>query len=296
MGFIFNRDPDCSILPLHRIMSAPEPSSSSSEASLPAEAVERIVSHMNEDHADAVLRYARYFGQSLAAESARLVDLDTRAMRIAVDFPDAPSRRISVAFREPLTSADDAHRVMVAMAKEARRREARHRAMETAREFAENFRTVMLGTIDAEGNPDVSVCPAVWFPEEAAFYTYVSDLSVHTANLRASGRASLMIIEDESAASQLLARRRLTFPVSAAFIDREEDGFSRPMEALKEKFGPVMNHLEAMTDFHLIRLAPGRGRLVNGFAQAYDVEGDNWEALGHVGDQGHTRKSGGKRQ
>jgi len=276
-------------------MNAPEPSSSF-EDSLSAEAVERIVSHMNEDHADAVLRYARFYGHSLAAQSARLVDLDTRAMKIAVDFPDAPSAHISVDFPKPLKSADDAHRVMITMAKEARRLEARHRAVETVREFAENFQTVMLGTVDGEGNPDVSVSPAVWFAGEAAFYIYVSDLSVHTANLRESGRASLMMIEDESAADQLLARRRLTFPVSAAFIDRESEGFSGPMEALKEKFGPVMKHLETMTDFHLIRLAPGRGRLVNGFAQAFDVDGDNWEALGHVGDKGHTEKTGGKRQ
>lgn len=265
-----------------------EPSKLPVDGSLPADAVERIVSHMNEDHADAVLRYARFFGNALSATAARLVGLDTVAMRIAVEFEGAPPAEISVAFPEPLRNADDAHQVMVKMAKDARRLEARQRAVETAREFAAGFRTVLLGTSDAAGTPDVSVAPAVWFADEAAFYVYVSELSTHTTNLRVSPRASLMMIEDESTAVQLLARRRLTFPVSARFIDREAAEFTAPMEALKQKFGAVMKHLETMTDFHLVRLEPGRGRLVNGFGQAYDVAGDSWEDLDAVGDRGHS--------
>jgi hypothetical protein len=278
------------------LMPSPDPTPAPPAPLLSPAAVARIVEHMNDDHADAVLRYVRFLAGRLNATAARLVDLDPIAMRIETDFADGTTQVVSVAFPEALESAEDAHRVMVSMAKDARREEIRHRAMATAREFAENFQTVQLGTVDSGGTPDVSVAPAVWFAEEGVFYTYVSELSVHTANLQETQRASLMIIEDESAASQLLARRRLTFPVSAHFVDREAPEFRAPMEALKTKFGAVMNHLETMTDFHLVRLTPGTGRLVNGFGQAYNVAALDWTELSHVGDVGHGHQSTTKAQ
>jgi heme iron utilization protein len=60
---------------------------------------------------------------------------------------------------------------------------------------------------------------------------------------------------------------------------------------LKEKFGEVMEHLETMTDFHLVRLMPGRGRLVTGFGQAYDVDPLDWTQVTPVGGGGHRQSA-----
>ncbi len=92
-----------------------------------------------------------------------------------------------------------------------------------------------------------------------------------------------MLIEDEADSVQLLARRRLTFACAASEIARDDEAFTRTMVTLKRKFGEVMEHLETMSDFHLFRLRPARGRLVTGFGQAYDVDPLEWTQLTPVG-------------
>jgi heme iron utilization protein len=249
---------------------------------------DRICEHMNDDHADAVLRFARINGGYAEATSARMLGIDEIAMRLEVETADGRVELL-VAFPEALTTPEEAHLVIVGMAKDARREETRLRAVATARSFEENLRTVMLATCSAEGAPDASVAPAVWDGEH--FHLYISELSHHTANLQATGQASLMIIEDEAAAAQLLARRRLTFPCAASFVAYEEAGYAAPMAALKARFGKVMEHLETMNDFHLVRLAPGVGRLVNGFAQAYDVDPRDWSRLSPAQAKGHGHRA-----
>jgi heme iron utilization protein len=245
----------------------------------------RVLDHMNGDHADAVLRYARHFAGHVGATAARLIDIDAEAILLSVTLPEGEVR-VRIPFAQPLAAPEDAHQALVAMAKEARRREALARACETTEWFRRTFKTVLLGTTSAAGEPDASVAPAV-FGDDGAFYVYVSALSAHTRNLLATRRASVLLIEDEAAAAQLLARRRLTFPATAELIPRESPAFGVRINALKEKFGGVMSHLETMTDFQLVRLEAGRGRLVNGFGKAYDVDPRDWTQLTHVGAGGH---------
>lgn len=265
----------------------------------PAAHRDRIVAHMNEDHADAVLNYARHFGGLADASAARLDDLDQTGMAITVTLPggDIPVR---IAYAKPLDTPADAHHVLVEMAVTAaqasarpapKREDAFARAREAAARLRENSKTAILATVSVDGLPDASVTPAV-VGADGAFYIYVSGLSLHTRNLAETGKASLLLIQDESAAKQLLARQRLTFPCVATCIARDTAEFAAQMDALKEKFGPVMEHLEGMVDFRMFRLAPGRGRLVAGFGQAYDVDPLDWNKLSHVGDTGHTPAHG----
>lgn len=266
----------------------------------PAAHRDRIVGHMNEDHADAVLNYVRHFGGLANATAARLDDLDRQGMSITATLPggDIPVR---IAYTKPLDTAADAHHVLVEMAMtaakaapaapSARKDDAIARAREAASALRENLKTVILGTVSKEGLPDASVAPAV-LGADGAFYIYVSGLSLHTRNLADTGKASVFLIQDESAAKQLLARQRLTFPATATLVPREEPAFATHMSALKAKFGPVMEHLEGMADFRMFRLEPSRGRLVSGFGQAYDVDPLDWNKLSHVNDTGHTPAHG----
>lgn len=270
----------------------------------PAAHRDRIVGHMNEDHADAVLGYVRHFGGIADASAARLDDLDQAGMSIAVTLPGG-EQVVRVAYPKPLDTPADAHHVLVEMAMTAakaapaaapRKDDGLARAREAAARLRENFKTVILGTVSKDGLPDASVAPAV-LGADGAFYVYVSGLSLHTRNLADTAKASVFIIQDESAASQLLARQRLTFPCAAECVARDQADFAAHMTALKAKFGPVMEHLEGMIDFRMFRLAPSRGRLVAGFGQAYDVDPLDWNQLGHVGDTGHTPAHGhGARQ
>ena len=71
---------------------------------------DRICKHMNEDHTDAVLSYARHYGGLEAAGSARMVRIAPEAMQLEVD-----GQKISVAFDHTLSDSEDAHRTLVAM-------------------------------------------------------------------------------------------------------------------------------------------------------------------------------------
>lgn len=251
----------------------------------PPEHRARVLEHMNSDHADAVLRYARFYAGLADATAARLTGLDAHGLDLAVARP-AGEESARVAFDAPLAKPEDAHHVLVGMAKEARRREARARACETAAWFRREFKTVILGTVSRQGEPDASVASAA-LDADGAFHVYISTLSAHTRNLLDTSRASVLLIEDEAASAQLLARRRLTFPCQAALVPRDSAAFPPALAALKEKFGQVMEHLETMTDFQMVRLTPGRGRLVNGFGAAFDVDPHDWQNLTLVSGAGH---------
>lgn len=256
----------------------------------------RILGHMNDDHADAVLRYARHFAQRTGATAARLVDIDHQGISLLVTEPSGETP-VRVEFERALEKAEDAHHTLVAMARAARvalgepslemRREAALiRAREIAAKFRSDFKTVILGTTAFNGEPDASVAPAI-LDSAGAFLVYVSTLSSHTRNLVDTKRASVLLIEDENSAHHLLARKRLTCRCAASLIDRGSDGFVAAMAEFKTKFGTVMDHLERMQDFQLIRLAPWQGRLVTGFGQAYEVDPVEWTNLTHLGGVGH---------
>ena len=71
---------------------------------------DRICRHMNDDHAEAVLAYARHFGGIEAPAAARMVAVGPEAMQLEVD-----GRPVEVRFDHTLTDSEDAHRTLVAM-------------------------------------------------------------------------------------------------------------------------------------------------------------------------------------
>jgi len=71
---------------------------------------ERICKHMNDDHAEAVLAYARHYGGVEAPQQARMLAVRPDAMELDVD-----GQRLDVAFDHTLSDSEDAHRTLVAM-------------------------------------------------------------------------------------------------------------------------------------------------------------------------------------
>jgi putative heme iron utilization protein len=71
---------------------------------------DRICKHMNEDHAPAVLAYARHYGGLSTAGSARMLSVASEAMRLDVD-----GVAVEIPFDHALQDSDDAHRTLVAM-------------------------------------------------------------------------------------------------------------------------------------------------------------------------------------
>ncbi|HIK10840.1 MAG TPA: DUF2470 domain-containing protein [Oscillatoriaceae cyanobacterium M33_DOE_052] len=80
---------------------------------------DRICKHMNEDHADAVLIYARVFGKVPEATAAEMVAIDPEGMDINASITEnALSLRIP--FDHTLQDAEDAHQTLISMIKQAR--------------------------------------------------------------------------------------------------------------------------------------------------------------------------------
>ena len=94
--------------------------SDSSQAPFSEEDVARMVSHMNEDHADSVLAYAQHFGQCRDATAATLIDVTADAMTLKV-IVMGDEKEINIPFEHPLKSGHDAHMTMVKMSKAAKK-------------------------------------------------------------------------------------------------------------------------------------------------------------------------------
>jgi putative heme iron utilization protein len=71
---------------------------------------DRICKHMNDDHAAAVLAFARHYGGLTGAQNARMLAVAPEAMRLDVD-----GAAVEVPFDHTLSDSEDAHRTMVSM-------------------------------------------------------------------------------------------------------------------------------------------------------------------------------------
>lgn len=145
-------------------------------------------------------------------------------------------------------------------------------AQEQLHQMVKSIQTAILATANGEGQPDASYNPFV-ADENGDLYLYVSALARHTSNLRRGEPISLMLIEDESQAASLYARRRMTWQCTVEAVERDSEAFTARMGDFKARFGDIIDTLAGMTDFQLFRLHPVEGRLVLGFGAAFRVVG-----------------------
>ena len=74
-----------------------------------------IISHMNEDHSDACLLYARHFANKKQATSAELIDISLSQIILRIEGED-----LTVDFPRVAQSLDDVRSVLVEMVKLAK--------------------------------------------------------------------------------------------------------------------------------------------------------------------------------
>lgn len=79
----------------------------------------RICKHMNEDHADAVLLYAKSFGNLATATAATMLAIDPEGMDLDTKV-NGNSQTIRIKFDHVLQDSEDAHHTLIAMVKQAR--------------------------------------------------------------------------------------------------------------------------------------------------------------------------------
>lgn len=154
-------------------------------------------------------------------------------------------------------------------------------------EFNLSFNSVILGTVNEEGQADTSYTPILRI--DGQLYIYISELAVHTANLLNSLNASLMFIEPEDSARNLFKRQRSTIRVDARTIARGSEEWEVIMDSYSKEFGTITRNLYKAKDFHLFELIPQHATYVRGFAQAYNISGKRLDQIKHKADRGHGK-------
>ncbi|MEM8544441.1 MAG: pyridoxamine 5'-phosphate oxidase family protein [Cyanobacteria bacterium P01_H01_bin.119] len=154
-------------------------------------------------------------------------------------------------------------------------------ALRAYQQLPERVQSAMLATVNAKGVPNASYAPFVR-DNQCSFYLFVSGLSPHTQNLAQTGKASLMLIEDEANASQIFARQRLSYDCSVSLVPRESDGWSAIADRFEARFGGLVQTLRGLGDFRIFQLSPYQGRFVMGFGAAYQVDPQDLSQLIHI--------------
>jgi putative heme iron utilization protein len=83
---------------------------------LTPESIASICEHMNEDHADALVTYARVFGHRADVRTARMTGMNAEGLDMLVDT-DTGEIDMRVAFDHTLVDADDAQQTLIRMAR-----------------------------------------------------------------------------------------------------------------------------------------------------------------------------------
>ncbi|TXD37729.1 hypothetical protein FRC98_08565 [Lujinxingia vulgaris] len=144
-----------------------------------------------------------------------------------------------------------------------------------ARRLLMESRHGVLATLSEEsGFPYASVVDVAGL-EDGDLLLLLSDLAEHTRNLRADGRASLVVAATEGE-GELLERGRASFQgrVESVSTDGTEEVRARYLEVHPQAKGYV-----GFADFHFFRLRVERVRFIAGFGRMGWVERDLWKSL-----------------
>ena len=115
-------------------------------------------------------------------------------------------------------------------------------------------------------------------PDLTSFYIHISRLAIHTENILADPRASLMICEswEEGQDPQTLAR--VSMQGHAGQIKPEEDRYWKAKSAYLVK-NPRAEHNFELDDFGLFEFRADKARFVGGFGRIIDLD---MEDLGRI--------------
>ena len=139
-------------------------------------------------------------------------------------------------------------------------------------QFKKEFGSILIASIDKEGNAICSYAPLMQIENRA--YIYISEVAEHFHSITANpSKIEVMFLEDECKAKSVILRKRLKYRANARFIERNSEEFEKALNGLESAMGGAggIKTIRQMSDFHLIELQLGFGRFVKGFGQAYDI-------------------------
>ena len=137
--------------------------------------------------------------------------------------------------------------------------------------------SLVISTTSEENEPLTNYSPFVKLGQD--YYVSVSSALPHYKNMMDTKKAHVLIIEDESNADHIYARKRLYFGASCSL---EEDA-EKIFKLFDERYGDKLSFLREMKDFKVIKLTPKERSLVLGFGAAYKMGVDGKLANKSIG-------------
>ena len=130
--------------------------------------------------------------------------------------------------------------------------------------FVKGFKSIVLSTVNQACEPLGSYAPCVFLDKD--IYIIISEAAPHFHNMKANGKVSALLLEDEAAAQSIFFRKRLSMTCEATFVD------PKPMHQIfKETHGELVDMLLNQLDFSIVKLQVISGTLVIGAGQAYKM-------------------------
>jgi len=152
--------------------------------------------------------------------------------------------------------------------------------------FLEKIQSVLLSTVDVEGEPFVSYSPYVE-DEDGNFYVFISTAVNHSHNMNATKKAHIMFLEDENVTDHIYARKRMYFKADAQRFEDNDERVEKIHDLFKKRFGNKVSFFSMMKDFQYYKLSPKEGNFVLGFGGAYKISQDRKTLM--LNEIGHTK-------
>jgi putative heme iron utilization protein len=132
-----------------------------------------------------------------------------------------------------------------------------------------------------DGEPAASLLPYAVASDMQSAYVQASRLAKHSRALDEGATVSLLIHGLDTDDVDPLQVPRLTVQAVVEPLERGTDAFDAASRVFTARL-PTAELTLGLADFTLYRLRFGRGRLVSGFAQAYDLRPDTFQELARL--------------
>lgn len=139
-----------------------------------------------------------------------------------------------------------------------------------AKKLAKEVPQGVLATLDEQGYPYTSLVE-LYFDGHRHFWMVLSDLAVHTDNIRRDGRASLLLRQMSEQDEEVLATARASFVGRIIEVDPDEE----VVDCYLDRHPQAEQYL-GFSDFSFYRFYIERLRLVAGFGRIGWIDVDEW--------------------
>lgn len=140
--------------------------------------------------------------------------------------------------------------------------------IEAFHSFDKDKYSLIISSTSTDNEPLTNYAPFVKLGED--YYVSVSSNLPHFTNMQQTKKAHILIVEDESKADHIYARKRLYF---SATCEIEKD-MEKIYKLFDERYGDKLSFLREMKDFKVVKITPLERSLVLGFGAAYKMGSD----------------------